>query len=261
MKHIVPAALLIAALAVPAFAGSIPSGWSCNGACGTDGADGVVPLSPFNSTSYEYITTTGGITGVGYLPSGKLGSETNGSVLSTLDFSAPTDTLLNFYFDYVTSDGAGYADYAWAALMNASNNSEVALLFTARTEPPPANIVPGTGMPPISATLNPSSVPIQSGTTWSPLGSWSGMCWDTGCGNSGWVDSQYTIGTAGSYYLEFGVTNWLDEEYDSGMAIDGVTINGQPINPSSIPEPSSLLLLGSGLTALAGMLRRRFAKA
>jgi hypothetical protein len=219
----------------------------------------VVPLSPIGNSSYQYVTTTGGTTGVGALPTGALGSETNGSTLATSQFTVTAGTDLNFYFDYVTSDGAGYADYAWAELFN-SSNTPVALLFTARTVPSPGNIVPGTGMPAPAATLNPTSVPIQSGTTWSPLGSWSGDCYASGCGNSGWIDTDYTIAVAGTYYLEIGVTNWIDTLYDSGLAMDGVTVGGTPIVPPSntpIPEPSSIVLLFTGLCEGAYLLRRR----
>jgi hypothetical protein len=63
------------------------------------------------------------------------------------------------------------------------------------------------------------------------------------------------IGTAGSYFLLFGVTNWNDELFDSGLAIDGVTVNGhQPISGAA-PEPASLLLLAIGAVPL--LLKRR----
>jgi hypothetical protein len=32
-----------------------------------------------------------------------------------------------------------------------------------------------------------------------------------GCGSTGWASSSFTMGTAGSYFLLFGVTNWNDE--------------------------------------------------
>src|SRR5262249_27076591 len=105
----------------------IPAFWTCSGNCGTDGADGVVPLSPTGNAQYEWVSTSGGVTGVGVLPAGRQGNETDGSTLATPVFSATAGTTLNFYFDYVTSDGAGFADYAWAELYDSANNP-VALL-------------------------------------------------------------------------------------------------------------------------------------
>jgi hypothetical protein len=140
------------------YADAIPSGWTCVGTCGSLGSDGVVTLSPTGNSSYQYVSTTNGTNGVGSLPSGSLGSETNGSTLATTVFSATAGTALNFYFNFVTSDGAGYADYAWAELYDSANNP-VSLLFTARTLSS-GTIVPGFGMPAPNATLTPGSVPI-----------------------------------------------------------------------------------------------------
>jgi hypothetical protein len=226
----------------------IPSGWTCNGNCGTDGADGVVPLSPAASSMYEWVSTSGGSGGVGALPTGAQGGETNGSTLTTPVFSATAGTALNFYFNYVTSDGAGFADYAWAELFDASNNA-VALLFTARTTPS-GSIVPGAGLPAPLATLTPPSVPIiGGGPTWLPLGGDSGQCFGAGCGYTGWVQSSYTISVPGTYYLKIGVTNWSDTILDSGLALDAVTVGGVPVGPVATPALSTwgMIVLGGGL--------------
>ncbi|MDP8991418.1 MAG: NF038132 family protein [Acidobacteriota bacterium] len=232
----------------------IPAGWSCTGNCGTDGADGAVTLSPAGSSAYQWVSTSGGVGGAGALPTGALGSETNGSALSTPVFSASAGTALNFYFNYVTSDGGGFADYAWAELFNASN-TPIALLFTARTRSS-GSIVPGTGLPAPLATLTPASVSIiGGGPSWLPLGSSSGQCWSSGCGYTGWVMSNYTISTAGNYYLKVGVVNWSDQSFDSGLALDGVTVGGVPVGqPTATPTLSSwgMILLG-GVLLLFGM--------
>ena len=250
-------------LAGNAAADGIPSGWTCTGNCGSSGADGVVTLSPTGNSSFNWASTAGGVNGVGVLPTGALGHETDGSVLFSPMFAATAGTALNFYFNYVTSDGAGFADYGWAELFDSSKNP-VALLFTARTEPS-GSIVPGTGLPAPLATLNPASVPIISGgPKWSPLGGSSGNCFDAGCGFTGWVNSNFTIGTAGNYFLGIGVVNWDDTIFDSGLAVDGLTVGGVPVDggggneppPTGTPEPGTLMLLGVAVPTLL-LLRRK----
>ncbi|MGC1108227.1 MAG: NF038132 family protein [Candidatus Acidiferrales bacterium] len=195
--------------------------------------------------------------GTGALPTGALGNETDGSTLATPVFSATAGTALNFYFNFVTSDGGQYADYAWVELFS-SGGTPIALLFTARTLPS-GSIVPGSGLPSPTATLTPSSVPIIGGApTWAPLGEWSDACFAAGCGYTGWVNSDYTISSTGNYYLEFGVVNWIDEIYDTGLAIDGVTVGGMPITGGATPEPGTLLLL-TGLAPFGLWLRKKLA--
>lgn len=241
------------------FNSGIPASWTCllAGNCGTMGASGVVALPPTSatgSTAYGFVSTvsgpvTGGLQGIG---------GTNGSVLRSNLFSALANDALNFYFDYVTSDGSGYPDYAWARLLN-PDLSEAALLFTARTMPN-GNMVPGQGMPSPIATLNPSTVVTHAGTSWGALGSSSGTCWALGCGNSDWVFSSFLVPTAGNYMLEFGVTNFNDTAYQSGLAFDGVTIGGVPIEDGGstvTPEPVTMILFGTGLAGLLGARKRR----
>src|SRR5438552_3330992 len=117
-------AALLGAVGLGVF--SVGSAWAaCVGACGTLGPVGVGTAPPPGG-NYTYVTTAGGLPGVGSLPS--VGG-TNGSEYTTGLFTASAGSMLDFYFNYVTSDGAQYADYAWAQLQGLSNLT----LFTART--------------------------------------------------------------------------------------------------------------------------------
>src|SRR5690606_32993423 len=137
----------------------------------------------------------------------------------------------------------GFADYAWAALLT-PNLDPVAILFTARTQPS-GTIVPGQGLPGVEATLDPSSVPIIGGApTWNPLGSSSGTCYDAGCGYTGWVSSTYNIADAGDYVLQFGVTNWSDTSYQSGMAFSGLSIGGVSLTPVLLTPTGGSITIG-----------------
>ncbi len=237
------------------FDAGIPAGWTCVGNCGTLGANGVVTLAPSGGSQYGWVSSEGGLSNSGL----GIGSETNGSVLQSSLFSANAGDPLDFQFNFVTSDGAGYADYAWSRLLDSSAN-EVALLFTARTTPA-GNSVPGFGMPVIAATINPAMVTIiPGGPSWSPLGGSSGACYSTGCGYTDWTQSTYNIAASGNYILEFGVVNWVDQSYDTGLAFDGIMVGGVPIggggNPV-VPEPATMALLGSGLLGFVGLRRKR----
>ncbi|HEV8413952.1 MAG TPA: NF038132 family protein [Bryobacteraceae bacterium] len=225
---------------------------TCLGTCGALGANGVVTLSPAGNSTYQYVTTNGGVSGGGEISS--VGG-TNGSTFTTSVFGSNAGDQLNFYFNYVTSDGAGFADYSWAELQTGTG-THVAWLFTARTEPS-GNTSPGVGLPADDSTLVPSSSAIiGGGPAWSPLGGSSGGCFDAGCGYTGWIQSQYKIAAAGNYKLLFGVTNWDDTLFDSGLAFDGATIGGVPIE-SGVPEPASIGLVGIGVAGLLWARRRK----
>lgn len=247
------AALLLPQSAMAtAFDGGIPAAWTCTGNCGTLGADGDVTTSP-EGGDYGWVSTANGVGSLGDDDLG-IGNETSGSLLRSSVFSANAGDDLEFYFNYVTSDGTeSFVEYGWARLLDAALNP-VALLFTARTNPN-GSTVPGFGLPSIEATITPAVVGISdTAPVWSPLGGDSGQCWGDGCGYTGWVQSLYTIPTAGNYVLEFGVVNWGDNAYDTGMAFDGITIAGtsieDPTGDSTVPAPATLALFAIGLLGL-----------
>lgn len=225
----------------------------CVGTCGTGTANGVVTLSPFGNSSYQYISTYNGVYGAGEIAS--VGGY-NGSQFTTSPFSATAGSPLSFYFNYVTSDGSQYADYTFAQL-NTSLGVPIATLFTARTTPS-GDTSPGFGLPANNATLTPSTTPIIPGApSWSQLGPGStGTCYDAGCGYTGWIKSDYTIAADGTYVLTFGVTNFLDNNFDSGLAFDGVTVNGNPIT-GGVPELSSWAMMILGFVGVGFMAYRR----
>lgn len=273
-------------VAAQQFNGGIPAGWTCVGVCGTSGADGVVDLSPISSsTQYGWISTdptdpSHTFSGVSpFSPPSNFIGNTNGSTLTSSAFHANAGDQLSFYFNYVTSDGVNvlepddFKDYGWSRLLNAGDSSQAAVLVTVRTDPD-YNYIPGQGLPPSEATLTPpSSVPVfnyspvvdrydnwgsDTGPQWSPLGASSGRCWGEGCGYTGWIQANYTITTTGDYFLEFGVTNWNDLAYDSGIAIDGIAIspgNGGVTSP--VPEPETYAMLLAGLSLFGLSTRRR----
>jgi hypothetical protein len=200
----------------------------CTGNCGTLGANGVVSSPPSGADSYTWVSTYLGQNGAGQI-AGYGG--TNGSALVSDPFYAAAGSSVEFWFNYVTSDGAEYTDYGWAELRGSTTTT----LFTARTEPT-GSIVPGLGLPGVKAVLTPASVPIVPGAPqWAPLGTSTGQCYDAGCGYTGWVKSTYTVPVSGTYRLAFGVTNWLDSFYDSGMAFQGLLVNGSTIGDGSSP--------------------------
>jgi hypothetical protein len=249
--------LLSALLASTALAGAAHAS-SFVGNYGTLGADGVVTAPP-SGPNYGFVSTDGGVSGAGQIST--VGG-VDGSSFQSDPFAAGVGDTLRFFFNYVTSDGEGFADYGWAQLRLASNDSHVAWLFTGRTQSS-GDIAPGVGLPGLDATLVPATSPINPGaSTWSPLGPDSGSCFvspSAGCGYTGWIESTYNILVAETYTLNFGVTNWTDSGFDSGLAFAGARIADTQIDvgDNPIPAPASLAVMGVGLLGLALRRRRR----
>ena len=245
-------------------AATLPGVGTFEGSAGIGTSNGDVTDSPEGDT-YVYVTTAGS----DYFGAGLgVGSETNGTELETIIFTATEGSILDYYFNYVASDGtSSYVEYAYAQLKDISTGG-LTTIFTARTTPS-GDTVPGFGIPIDAAvTLNPTSTPIMAGSgssggpVWDELGGSSNTCFGSGCGFTDWINAEYTIDTAGDYSLIFGVVNWGDTAFDNGLAIAGLSLDGVDIiipdddDMPVIPIPASMPLLLAGLGAF-GLLRRR----
>lgn len=279
--------LLVAGLSLPALAADVDLSsisWTAVGAAGLIYGDATVPESPLGNARFGYVTTAGGEFNVSPLvlkTDGK-GNEmaNNGSTVRSSAFSASADDVLSLQFNYVSTDGRGYDDYAWARLIDTDTNQTAAWLFTARsTNSARGNVVPGDvlkrqvdGNAPdeLDAVLdNGNSIGFDvASTVWAPLDTWSGYCWDDAntCGPTGWIQSEYKVARNGTYALEIGVVNWGDTLFDSAMAFDfgaiapanfsNVTlIDNGPTPP--VPEPSTWAMLVAGAGVLGWGVRRR----
>lgn len=251
------AALLIgcgSAANAQVFNGGLPAGWECAGSCGTAAADGAIELAPSGGSRYGWVSNAGGEVGV-LLPGVSVpGNSADGSALRSPVFHAQAGQVLAFSFNYVSTDGSDFTDYAWARLLN-GDGSPVAVLITARTSPG-GDAVPGFDMPAAQAEIMPPFAGMGGGPlAWSPLGDDSGSCYAQPCGQTGWIDATYAIGAAGQYRLEFGVVNWADRSADSGLAFDALTLDGVPLAP--VPEPAQSGMLAAGMLTLALLHRAR----
>ncbi len=201
--------------------------------------DGSIPKPPSGDSMVQYVSTSGGIEGVGANPDGSSFAPTNGSTYMTANFTPGVGGSLQFAFNYISSDGNSggdaFPDNSWVDLVDVTNPS-ITELFSSTT----------------------TSSPLSGGTTASVLGAWSGQCFGAGCGNSGWQSVVDDITDNDTYYLEFGVVNSRDEEYDSALYFDGTEFNGKSLTPT--PEPGTLAIVGFALVGLAGVRRARRSK-
>jgi hypothetical protein len=258
--------------------------WFATGAAGLIGETGTVPVSATGNTNFGFVTTAGGaghfgsadnVSPLDLKSDGKSNEGTNnGSKIVSSTFTGIEDNTLTLQFNYISTDGRGYDDYAWARLVNAGSNETAAWLFTARsTNSARGNVVPGDVLnrqvdkdapDELDAVLNNGeSIGFNvTSTVWQPLGGFSGYCWDDAntCGPSGWILSEYTFTTTGSYFLEFGVANWGDEVYDSALAFDfnGLNAANFPNAPliTAVPEPETYAMMLAGLALLGSRVRR-----
>jgi hypothetical protein len=104
-------------------------------------------LSPLGQASYGYVATAGSAAyGVAplTLDGNSRGEQTNGSSWTSGLFNATAGDQIDVWFNYASTDGKGFDDFAWARLLDATSGDLVAWLFTARSSNSnTGNIVPG----------------------------------------------------------------------------------------------------------------------
>jgi hypothetical protein len=244
--------------------------WACAGHCGASAAQGDIPLSPIGNPAYGYASTAESpVYGASplTLDGNSRGFETNGSRLLSPAFHAEAGDRIDVQFNYASTDGKGFDDYAWARLVEADGHTLVAWLFTARSSnSSTGNIVPGDVLrreefDPREVIVNYDSFAFTSKTVddpidWMPLGPSNGTCWRdnaSGCGYTGWLQSRHSFAAAGDYRLELGVVNWGDEAYDSALAFDVLGLTA-----AAVPEPAAWqLFLMAGLVGARRLRRQR----
>lgn len=272
LRSALAAGLVVAAQSASAIAVLPPadlSTWTCTGICGSSAADGDIGLSPLGNARYGYVTTSdSNFLGVSPLTLSDTneGIETNGSRIVSGAFNAAAGDTLDLRFNYISTDGKGFDDYAWARVVDATTGSLVSWLFTARSSnSSTGNIVPGDVVDKKDfdfkttivdyATFQFTSKTIDDPVNWSKLGQSNGTCWEDnaqGCGYTGWLQSRVSFASAGNYRVEIGVVNWGDDAFDSGLAFDYAGLTG---GTAPVPEPTTLALLFAGL-GLVGLRSR-----
>lgn len=265
-----------------------------------EATDSELGLSPVGTPRFGFLSTLGGISpdpdnGVASVsplllnPDPRSGfTHTNGSKTTSSPFVAQAGDQLILYFNYVSTDGLDYRDYAWARLVDGATNETAAWLFLAQS----GNAPDGDGTSDYvhdkvlklqtdeilanqdqDAVLNDGQpvigMPMHAVSVWAPLGESEDACWakdptTSSCGATGWVKSDYTLPDGGTFFLEFGIMNWGDEQYQSALAFDFEGLESADLGPGTtiydntdVPEPQAAGALVSGLGLLAGLARQR----
>ncbi len=156
----------------------------CFGNCGLTTATTVVPVSPLLDSTFGYLSTFNGLQGRGSLADVGVGkgnelsstSPPTGSSFTSGSFSAAANAQLSMNFNYVSLDGSGYSDYAWARLHKVGSQDYIWLFTAMSSSQGGKSVVPGQ----VSKDFDPDVIENFSSATfnasptsqisWAPLG-------------------------------------------------------------------------------------------
>lgn len=248
----------ITLVGTPTFVGS--SGTSGSAGTFTDGSGlgistGII-LTSGSAAGAVGPNDTSGYTGAGVGTGGDTdltalaGQPTGDKTILEFDF---TTTGANLFFNYVFASDE-YSNYT-----NTSFNDVFAFYLDGTN----LALVPGTILPVSINTVNnggPTNTPPGVNPTHPEFFNFNPPDSDL-TQYDGYTDvftaTALGIG-AGNHHIKLAIADASDTSLDSGVFIQGNSFSTQPPNP--IPEPGTMMLLGSGLAGLAGYGRKRFMK-
>ncbi|WP_201493847.1 NF038132 family protein [Rubrivivax sp. A210] len=278
-RNLVGAALAALTLAAPTLAQAVAvlppaslAGWTTVGVSGATPANGSVTelAGAYANGRLGYVTTDGSSAiGAALTPSLQF-NEQNGSRIRSAAFTANAGDTFTAAFNYITTDGSEFSDYGWARIVNATNFSTVGWLVTVRSgNRNTGSMIPGGVTDEYDPrdtitnfdTFNFVERTAANAPLFSGLGNASGQCYDTvnSCGFTGWLRTTHSFAAAGSYRLEVGVINAIDQQFGSAMVFDFAGLTGTPpLAASPVPEPgTNTMMLFGALASIGVALRRR----